>query len=64
MLRTGDLQYLQLSIGIKTGYATFPCPFCNWRMTGVNRDTVDTVCSPRDIAKDLDNSLNMALTEN
>ena len=36
VLRTGDLQYLQLSIGIKTGNASYPCPFCYWRMTGTN----------------------------
>ena len=53
VLRTGDLQYLQLSIGIKTGNASYPCPFCNWRMTGANRDAVDDVCSNRDIGKDL-----------
>ena len=54
VLRTGDLQYLQLSIGIKTGNATYPCPFCTWRMTGVNRDAVDAVCSERNIRKDID----------
>ena len=54
VLRTGDLQYLQLSIGIKTGNAAYPCPFCNWRMTGVNRDAVDTVSSSRNIKEDLD----------
>ena len=53
LLRTGDLQYLQLSIGIKTGNATFPCPFCHWRMTGANRDAVDAVCTPRNIADDV-----------
>ena len=51
LLRTGDLQYLQLSIGIKTGNATFPCPFCYWRMTGINRDAVDTACEPRNTSK-------------
>ena len=54
VLRTGDLQYLQLSIGIKTGNATYPCPFCNWRMTGANRDAVDAFSSPRNIQKDLE----------
>ena len=53
VLRTGDLQFLQLSIGVKTGHATYPCPFCNWRMTGENRNAVDAVCSPRNISKDL-----------
>ena len=28
VLRTGDLQYLQLSVGIMTGNAMYPCPFC------------------------------------
>ena len=55
VLRTGDLQYLQLSIGIKTGNAAYPCPFCNWRMTGGNRDAVDAVCAPRNINKDFEN---------
>ena len=54
VLRTGDLQYLQLSIGIKTGNAAYPCPFCNWRMTGANRDAVDAECSSRNIKKDLE----------
>ena len=54
VLRTGDLQYLQLSIGIKTGNAAYPCPFCNWRMTGANRDAVDAFSSPRNIQKDLE----------
>ena len=53
LLRTGDIQYLQLSIGIKTGNATFPCPFCNWKMTGANRDAVDAVCTPRNVNNDL-----------
>ena len=59
LLRTGDLQYLQLSIGIKTGNATFPCPFCYWRMTGDNRDAVDTVCPPRNICNDLEKFLQL-----
>ena len=59
ILRTGDLQYLQLSIGIKTGNATFPCPFCNWRMTGENRDAVDAVCHPRDIQADIETFSNL-----
>ena len=54
VLRTGDLQYLQLSIGIKTGNASYPCPFCYWRMTGTNRDAVDSVCTQRNIQKDLE----------
>ena len=54
VLRTGDLQYLQLSVGIKTGNAAYPCPFCNWRMTGENRDAVDAVCNPRSIQKDIE----------
>ena len=54
VLRTGDLQYLQLSIGIKTGNASYPCPFCYWRMTGNNRDAVDSVCTQRNIQKDLE----------
>ena len=54
VLRTGDLQYLQLSIGIKTGYASYPCPFCYWRMTGDNRDAVDTVCPPRNVEEDIE----------
>ena len=54
ILRTGDLQFLQLSIGIKTGNAAYPCPFCNWRMTGEHRDAVDAVCATRDIKKDID----------
>ena len=53
VLRTGDLQYLQLSVGIKTGNASYPCPFCYWHMTGVNRDAVDAVCATRDIQEDL-----------
>ena len=53
VLRTGDLQYLQLSVGIKTGNASYPCPYCYWRMTGINRDAVDAVCTKRDIKKDL-----------
>ena len=54
VLRTGDLQYLQLSIGIKTGNASYPCPWCNWRMTGANKDAVDTTCAPRNISQDLE----------
>ena len=54
ILRTGDLQYLQLSVGIKTGNATYPCPFCYWRMTGINRDAVDAVCILRNVQNDIE----------
>ena len=53
ILRTVDIQYLQLSVGIKTGNAAYPCPTCNWRLTGVNSDAVDIVCSPRNVQQDL-----------
>ena len=64
VLRTGDLQYLQLSIGIKTGNAAYPCPFCNWRMTGVNRDAVDAVCSPRNIIQDVEDFCGLGSNRN
>ena len=64
VLRTGDIQYLQLSIGIKTGNASYPCPFCNWRMTGDNRDDVDAVCSPRNIKKDLEHFIKRGSNRN
>ena len=54
ILRTEDLQYLQLSIGIKNGNASYPCPFCNWHMIGENRDALDSICTSRDIKKDID----------
>ena len=54
ILRTGDLQFLQLSLGIKTGNATFPCPFCYWRMTGENRDAVDVECAERNVIQDVE----------
>ena len=54
ILRTGDLQYLQLSVGIKTGNATYPCPFCYWRMTGENRDAADAECVKRNVQNDIE----------
>ena len=64
VLRTGELQYLQLSIGIKTGNAAYPCPFCNWRMTGANRDAVDAVCSSRNIKKDVEHFSRLGSNQN
>ena len=29
LVYTGDLQFIQLLIGIKTGNASYPCPWCN-----------------------------------
>ena len=58
VLRTEDLQYLQLSIGIKTGNTSYPCSICYWRMTGTSRDAVDSVCQQRNIQKDLEHFMN------
>lgn len=55
LIFTGDLKFIQLAMGIMTGHARHPCPFCNWRMTGPQRDPVDAVCHERDVAADLDN---------
>ena len=50
---TGDLKFLQLIFGIKTGHAKYPCPWCWWCATGTNRDPVDATCAERDVAKDV-----------
>ena len=52
---TGDLKFIQLLLGIKTGNASYPCPWCNWRMTGKLRDPVEAYCTKRNIAKDVEN---------
>lgn len=53
IMLAGDLKFLQLYLGIKTGNATYPCPWCVWRMTGPERMTVETVCPERDVKKDI-----------
>ena len=52
---TGDIQFLQLLLGIKTGNCAYPCPWCNWRMTGSNRDAIQALCFARDVSKDVQN---------
>ena len=56
---TGDLKFIQLLIGIKTGNASYPCPWCNWRMTGQLRDPVESYCTKRNIAKDVEQLKNL-----
>ena len=53
LLYTGDLKYIQLLLGLKTGYACYPCPWCYWRMTGPLRDPVETLCAEREMEKDI-----------
>lgn len=48
----GDLKFIQLMMGIKTGNAMYPCPWCWWKATGTDRDPVDAVCTKRDVLKD------------
>ena len=55
VLFAGDLKFIQLLLGIKTGNAMYPCPWCWWRATGAERDPVDAVCAKRDVLKDCDN---------
>ena len=54
VIYTGDLQFLQLLLCIKTGNASYPCPWCNWRMTGPLRDPVELSCEARNIERDVE----------
>ena len=54
LLYTGDLKFIQLLLGIKTGYASYPCPWCYWRMTGPLRDHVQATCGKINIVKDVE----------
>ena len=51
MAFAGDLKFLQLLYGIKTGNAKYECPWCWWCATGGDRDPVTTrdPCQERDV---------------
>ena len=53
ILLSGDIKFFQLAIGIKTGNSSYPCVWCNWRMTGQTCDPVQQLCAPSDVAKDV-----------
>lgn len=53
LIITGDLKFLQLLFGIKTGHSKYPCVWCNWCATGNDRDPVDASCQERDVARDV-----------
>lgn len=54
IILAGDLKFIQLVMGLMNGYTCYPCPWCNWRMTGPQRDPVDAICHDRDIERDMD----------
>ena len=53
LIWAGDLKFIQLLLGIKTGNTTFPCPWCYWRMTGAERMLPNTTCPTREAKKDI-----------
>lgn len=53
LIWSGDLKFLQLLMGIKTGNTAFPCPWCYWRMTGSGRMLCDATCPKRNIRADI-----------
>ena len=55
----GDIKFIQLLIGIKTGFASYPCPWCNWRMTGQLRDPVADCSNKRNIANNVENYIKL-----
>lgn len=53
LIWAGDLKWIQLMEGIKTGNTAFPCPWCYWRMTGAERMLCDAICPKRRIREDI-----------